>query len=157
MFSEIKAKMNLENKENPEPMNSERMTQIQRMLVKKHRQLFYQNWDDDQAVIHNLNKKFMLQHLKPFNEKLTETRIQMVELYAWIRRISKVLKKTHVAIFKGINQKEDEYEIQGPYERKNQMIDQSIILELNVIGKREYDDIELFKSYIPDLPKRSQL
>ena len=43
----------------------------------------------------------------------------MVEMYAWVQRLSRVLKKVHVAVFKGLSQKEDDYDLQGPYERKN--------------------------------------
>ena len=73
------------------------------MLIRKHRELFFEAWDEDEAVIHNMNKKFMLQHLKPFNNKLIETRIQMVEMYAWMQRMLRVLKKVHVAVFKGLH------------------------------------------------------
>lgn len=46
--------------------------------------MFFEAWDEDEVVIHNMNKKYMLSQLKPFNNKLMETRIQMVELYAWV-------------------------------------------------------------------------
>lgn len=92
----------------------------------------------------------MLQHLKPFNNKLIETRIQMVEMYAWMQRMVKVLKKVHVSVFKGQSLEQDDYDMMGPYERRNQTIDQSTVHELNVIGKKEYDRIKIFQSYIPD-------
>lgn len=45
--------------------------------------------------------------------------------------------------------------MQGPYERKNQTIDQGTILELNVIGRKDYDNVKLFQSYIPDKEKKT--
>lgn len=55
----------------------------------------------------------------PFNAKLLETRIQLVEIYAWIHRMARVLKKTHTAVFKGISEQQDAVDLKGPFERKN--------------------------------------
>lgn len=61
----------------------------------------------------------------------------------------------HVSIFKGLSNVQDEQDMQGPYERKNQTIDQGTILELNVIGRKDYDNVKLFQSYIPDKEKKT--
>ena len=60
----------------------------------------------------------------------------------------------HVSIFKGLSNVQDEQDMQGPYERKNQTIEQGTILELNVIGRKDYDNVKLFQSvYLSQLLK----
>ena len=56
-----------------------------------------------------------------------------------------------MTVFKGLGEKNDAVEMQGPYERKNMPpIDMEIVRELNVIGKKDYDQELVFESYVAD-------
>ena len=68
-------------------------------------------------------------------------------MYAWIQRLKRVLQKVHVAVFSGQSNKEDDYDLMGPYDRRNQTIDMEMVHELNVIGKKEYDKLQIFQSF----------
>lgn len=53
--------------------------------------------------------------------------------------------------------KNDEIEMQGPFERKNMPpISMDVVRELNVIGKKEYDSEMVFQSYEPDATEIKQ-
>lgn len=154
VYEQMRNQLNLEKSLDQHIPGSQRILNIQRVLIQKHREMFLSRLDNDQLVLHQMNKNYMVKQLKPFNKKLLETRIQMVEMYAWIQRLQKVLKKVHVAVFKGQKFKEDEYDMAGPYERRNHTIDQELVHELNVIGKKEYDQVRVFRSFEPDKGKQ---
>ena len=81
----------------------------------------------------------------------------MVEMYAWVQRLQRILKKIHVSVFKGMSEKKDAVEMQGPFERKNMPpISMEIVQELNVIGRKDYDKDLIFQSFEIDKRKSSK-
>lgn len=123
---------------------------LAKQLLRKQRELFLNGLDKDTSVIYELNKKYLWTQIQPFNEKLLETRIQNVEMYGWIIRLRDIIKKMHAAVFMGKGLAEDELQMKGPYERVNEPIDMEIVYELNVIGKKTYDKLDVYKDYKPD-------
>ena len=77
-------------------------------------------------------------------------------MYGWIIRLRNVIQKLHTAIFQGKGQVEDDLMMKGPYERVNEPVDMEVVYELNVIGKKTYDKLDVFKDFQADPLKISK-
>lgn len=63
----MKNALNLENEEDAKVVTSERVQNIQKILLRKHRDLFLNGLDRDAAIIHQMNKTYILAQIRPFN------------------------------------------------------------------------------------------